>query len=138
MGWLTSEELRWNEQGKIDENYEIPMAESIPQQFNVTLLKDTIPNQRIIFSAKGYSLLFRLYEWNILSLWMDILCSFDQFHSWDRYFERHWRAAEGAGGLCPSGDQGRDHRREEAGGSRWERPPPQLPAFSGEDEVSVW
>lgn len=53
MGWLTTEELRWNEHGQIDENYEIPMAENLPHRFNISLLKNPFPNPRTVFSSKG-------------------------------------------------------------------------------------
>ena len=44
MGWLTSEELKWDEQGKLlthsASTYQIPAISDAPVEFNVTLLPD--------------------------------------------------------------------------------------------------
>src|ERR1019366_9455146 len=44
MGWLTTEELKWDEQGRLlthsPDTYKIPAVGDMPQAFNVTLLKN--------------------------------------------------------------------------------------------------
>ncbi len=48
MGWLTTEELLWDDEGRImsnsPANYKIPTAYDVPAQFNVALFEE--PNQR--------------------------------------------------------------------------------------------
>jgi len=51
VGWLTSEELKWDAQGRVDQNYEIPTPESIPIEFHVNLLKGS--TGRGLLSSKG-------------------------------------------------------------------------------------
>jgi len=44
MGWLTSEELKWDPQGRLQTHsastYQIPAISDAPMEFNVTLLPD--------------------------------------------------------------------------------------------------
>lgn len=54
MGWLTSEELLWNEQGKVisnsPANYKIPTAFDIPREFNVALYESANPESTVLNS----------------------------------------------------------------------------------------
>ena len=56
MGWVTSEELLWNERGEVTSNspanYKIPTAFDIPEVFNVQLYKEDNPTETI-YSSKA-------------------------------------------------------------------------------------
>ena len=56
MGWLTSEELLWNEQGRIlsdsPANYKIPTAGDVPEIFNVDFF-DRPNNEETVYRAKA-------------------------------------------------------------------------------------
>lgn len=56
MGWVTSEELRWDERGRVisnsPANYKIPTAADIPAVFNVELF-DEPNNEDTIYSSKA-------------------------------------------------------------------------------------
>jgi xanthine dehydrogenase large subunit len=57
LGWLTSEELKWDEQGRLTSanpaTYKIPTANDIPEIFNVELLDDTPNVANTIFHSKA-------------------------------------------------------------------------------------
>jgi xanthine dehydrogenase large subunit len=57
LGWLTSEELKWDEQGRLTSanpaTYKIPTANDIPEIFNVELLEDTPNVANTIFRSKA-------------------------------------------------------------------------------------
>eukprot|EP01087_Luapelamoeba_hula_P011226 TRINITY_DN3023_c0_g1_i3.p1 TRINITY_DN3023_c0_g1~~TRINITY_DN3023_c0_g1_i3.p1 ORF type:complete len:1326 (+),score=239.00 TRINITY_DN3023_c0_g1_i3:151-4128(+) len=52
MGWFTVEDIKFDSQGRLDVNYDIPMADNIPHQYNVSFLAGG-HNSHSIFSAKG-------------------------------------------------------------------------------------
>jgi xanthine dehydrogenase large subunit len=56
MGWLTSEELKWDSQGRLlthsPDTYKIPSAGDMPQVFNVTLLKNATQKD-VIYGSKA-------------------------------------------------------------------------------------
>ena len=58
MGWLTCEELRWNDAGRLltdaPSTYKIPTIGDVPADFNLTLFKRTRPETtRVIFGSKA-------------------------------------------------------------------------------------
>ena len=57
MGWLTTEELKWNEQGRLTTNgpatYKIPAVGDAPFEFNVNLLKDRPNGEETIYRSKA-------------------------------------------------------------------------------------
>lgn len=57
LGWLTSEELKWDEQGRLTSanpaTYKIPTANDVPEVFNVELLNDTPNVANTIFHSKA-------------------------------------------------------------------------------------
>ena len=57
LGWLTSEELKWDEQGRLTSanpaTYKIPTANDVPEIFNVELLEDTPNVANTIFHSKA-------------------------------------------------------------------------------------
>lgn len=57
MGWLSSEELKWNETGKLSSanpaTYKIPTAYDVPEIFNVELLENTPNIANTIFRSKA-------------------------------------------------------------------------------------
>ena len=58
MGWLTCEELRWNEQGRLltdaPSTYKIPTIGDVPEDFRVDLYRRTTqPGPQVIFNSKG-------------------------------------------------------------------------------------
>ena len=57
MGWLTSEELKWNTKGKLisanPATYKIPTAHDMPKIFNIKLLEDTPNIANTIFHSKA-------------------------------------------------------------------------------------
>ncbi len=57
LGWLTSEELKWDDQGRLTSanpaTYKIPTANDIPEIFNVELLDDTPNVANTIFHSKA-------------------------------------------------------------------------------------
>jgi len=58
LGWLTCEELRWNEAGKLltdaPSTYKIPTLGEVPADFRVTLYRRTeSPSTDVIFGSKG-------------------------------------------------------------------------------------
>lgn len=57
MGWLTTEELVWNEQGRLLSNnpatYKIPAINDAPKDFRVTLLPDAPNREHTIYNSKA-------------------------------------------------------------------------------------
>ena len=58
MGWLTSEELRWNDKGRLltdaPSTYKIPTISDVPVDFRVDLYqRDKAPSTAVIFGSKG-------------------------------------------------------------------------------------
>ena len=57
VGWLTTEELWWNEQGKLmthaPSTYKIPVASDVPAQFNVRIYESGINAEDSIFRSKA-------------------------------------------------------------------------------------
>ena len=57
MGWLTTEELMWNEQGRLLSNnpatYKIPAINDAPKDFRVTLLPDAPNGEHTIYNSKA-------------------------------------------------------------------------------------
>ncbi len=57
LGWLTSEELKWDEKGRLTSanpaTYKIPTANDVPEIFNVELLEDTPNVANTIFHSKA-------------------------------------------------------------------------------------
>jgi len=57
MGWLTTEELKWNEQGRLVSNgpatYKVPAVGDTPFEFNVNLLEDRPNGEETIYRSKA-------------------------------------------------------------------------------------
>ncbi len=57
MGWLTTEELKWNDQGRLLTNgpatYKIPAVGDTPFEFNVNLLADRPNGEETIYRSKA-------------------------------------------------------------------------------------
>ncbi|MBD8525618.1 xanthine dehydrogenase molybdopterin binding subunit [Pseudomarimonas arenosa] len=58
MGWLTCEELRWNEQGRLltdaPSTYKIPTVGEVPQEFRLDLFqRPAPPTTKVIFGSKA-------------------------------------------------------------------------------------
>ncbi|WP_299267094.1 xanthine dehydrogenase molybdopterin binding subunit [uncultured Psychrosphaera sp.] len=57
MGWLTTEELVWNEQGRLLSNnpatYKIPAINDAPEDFRVALLPDAPNREHTIYNSKA-------------------------------------------------------------------------------------
>jgi xanthine dehydrogenase large subunit len=58
LGWLTCEELRWNEQGRLltdaPSTYKIPTVGEVPEDFRVALYRrDREPSTQVIFHSKA-------------------------------------------------------------------------------------
>jgi xanthine dehydrogenase large subunit len=57
VGWLTSEELHWNDQGRLlttgPATYKIPAISDAPKAFNVELLKDSPNREATIYHSKA-------------------------------------------------------------------------------------
>jgi xanthine dehydrogenase large subunit len=57
VGWLTMEELWWNEQGKLmthaPSTYKIPVASDVPPQFNVRIYESGVNVEDSIFRSKA-------------------------------------------------------------------------------------
>jgi xanthine dehydrogenase large subunit len=58
LGWLTCEELRWNDQGRLmtdaPSTYKIPTVADVPHDFRVALFRRTAaPSTDVIFGSKG-------------------------------------------------------------------------------------
>ena len=57
MGWLTMEELWWNDKGKLmthaPSTYKIPVASDVPPQFNVRIYESGINAEDSIFRSKA-------------------------------------------------------------------------------------
>ncbi|MFT5453006.1 MAG: xanthine dehydrogenase large subunit, partial [Enterobacterales bacterium] len=57
MGWLTTEELVWNEKGALLSNnaatYKIPAISDVPEDFRVTLLADDPNREQTIYNSKA-------------------------------------------------------------------------------------
>ena len=57
MGWLTTEELKWNDQGRLLSNgpatYKIPAVGDTPFEFNVNLLKDCPNREKTVYRSKA-------------------------------------------------------------------------------------
>ena len=57
MGWLTTEELVWGQDGRLQTNggasYKIPAVGDTPKQFNVTLLQDSKNHEATIYHSKA-------------------------------------------------------------------------------------
>lgn len=73
MGWLTSEELLWDDQGRVisnsPANYKIPTAFDVPREFNVALYESANPESTVLNSkAVGEPpLMLALSVWSALS-----------------------------------------------------------------------
>jgi xanthine dehydrogenase molybdopterin binding subunit len=56
MGWLTTEELKWDEQGRLlthsPDTYKLPSVGDMPQEFNVTLLKHAA-QKGVVYGSKA-------------------------------------------------------------------------------------
>ncbi len=56
MGWLTTEELKWDEQGRLlthsPDTYKIPAVGDMPQIFNVSLLKNAV-QKNVVYGTKA-------------------------------------------------------------------------------------
>jgi xanthine dehydrogenase large subunit len=56
-GWLTSEELCWNESGQLTTHapstYKIPTSSDVPQEFNVALLSNSANREDTIYRSKA-------------------------------------------------------------------------------------
>jgi len=56
MGWLTTEELRWDDQGRLlthsPDTYKLPAVGDMPQVFNVTLLQNAA-QQGVVYGSKA-------------------------------------------------------------------------------------
>jgi len=56
LGWLTTEELKWDEQGRLlthsPDTYKIPAVGDMPQVFNVTLLKNAA-QKGVVYGSKA-------------------------------------------------------------------------------------
>jgi len=56
MGWLTTEELKWDDQGQLlthsPDTYKIPSAGDTPQVFNVTLHKNAT-QKNVVYGSKA-------------------------------------------------------------------------------------
>lgn len=57
LGWLTTEELKWNEQGRLTTDgpatYKIPAIADAPAEFNVALLKNTPNSENTVLRSKA-------------------------------------------------------------------------------------
>ncbi|MDH4047205.1 MAG: xanthine dehydrogenase molybdopterin binding subunit [Gammaproteobacteria bacterium] len=57
VGWLTSEELWWNDKGELrthaPSTYKIPTSSDIPLEFNVTMLESTANREKTIYRSKA-------------------------------------------------------------------------------------
>jgi len=57
MGWLTTEELVWNEKGQLKTHapstYKIPVASDVPREFNVMLAEWSQNRERTIRRSKA-------------------------------------------------------------------------------------
>jgi len=57
MGWLTTEELSWNEQGRLISNnpatYKIPAISDAPEDFRVNLVPDDPNQEQTIYNSKA-------------------------------------------------------------------------------------
>ncbi len=57
LGWLTSEELKWNAEGRLltdgPATYKIPAISDVPGVFNVTLLADSPNEEATVFRSKA-------------------------------------------------------------------------------------
>lgn len=57
MGWLTTEELKWNDQGRLMSNgpatYKVPAVGDTPFEFNVNLLEDRPNREETIYRSKA-------------------------------------------------------------------------------------
>ncbi|MGB1299464.1 MAG: xanthine dehydrogenase molybdopterin binding subunit, partial [Psychrobium sp.] len=57
MGWLTTEELMWNDQGRLLSNgpatYKIPAIADMPEHFNVELLQNEPNREATIYNSKA-------------------------------------------------------------------------------------
>jgi xanthine dehydrogenase molybdopterin binding subunit/xanthine dehydrogenase small subunit len=56
MGWLTTEELKWDDQGRLlthsPDTYKLPAVGDMPQEFNVTLLKHAA-QKGVVYGSKA-------------------------------------------------------------------------------------
>lgn len=73
MGWLTTEELRWDNAGKLlttgAATYKIPTAADIPTIFNVALLQDQANEEATIYHSKAVGeppLMLAISVWSAL------------------------------------------------------------------------
>ena len=73
MGWLTSEELVWDDQGRLESRdlsrYKIPTAGDVPQVFNIELLPDSSNTELTIYHSKAVGeppLMLAISVWNAL------------------------------------------------------------------------
>jgi xanthine dehydrogenase molybdopterin-binding subunit B len=56
MGWLTTEELKWDDEGRLlthsPDTYKIPAVGDVPQALNVTLLKNAA-QKGVVYGSKA-------------------------------------------------------------------------------------
>ena len=56
MGWLTTEELKWDDKGRLlthsPDTYKLPAIGDIPQLFNVSFLKNAT-QESVVFGSKA-------------------------------------------------------------------------------------
>ncbi len=56
-GWLTSEELWWNDKGELrthaPSTYKIPTSSDVPPEFHVTMLESAVNNEKTIYRSKA-------------------------------------------------------------------------------------
>ena len=73
LGWLTSEELKWNEQGRLLSNnpatYKIPAISDVPENFKVSLFQDDPNQEQTIYNSKAVGeppLMLAMSVWSAL------------------------------------------------------------------------
>ncbi|MCF6194216.1 MAG: xanthine dehydrogenase molybdopterin binding subunit [Kangiellaceae bacterium] len=84
MGWLTTEELIWDEKGKLSSNnaatYKIPAISDIPEDFRVNLM-NTENSEQTIYNSKAVGeppLMLAISVWSALK---DAIASVDNYQS---------------------------------------------------------
>jgi xanthine dehydrogenase large subunit len=85
MGWLTTEELAWSDEGKLltvgPATYKIPAIGDTPTQFNVELLPDSPNAEATIFRSKAVGeppLMLAISVWSALR---DAIASLDDYRT---------------------------------------------------------
>jgi len=85
LGWLTTEELLWNEKGKLISNnaatYKIPAISDIPEDFRVNLMENADNLEQTIYNSKAVGeppFMLSLSVWSALK---DAIASIDDYRS---------------------------------------------------------